>query len=94
MIAIHARNTDANGPTLQRMPEAVRPLQRGRPRKKPPIFVPAGMKYCWSCQSALPLTSFVVDRRQPDGKKMDCGRCDNAARVARRRARLRLQLAA
>jgi len=69
----------------------------GRPRKQPPVSVPAGLKYCWACRSILPPASFATDRQQHDGKRMDCRACDSAAATARikaRRARLKLQLAA
>lgn len=69
----------------------------GRLRKQPPVLVPAGLKYCFSCHATLPLLSFATDRQQHDGKKLDCRTCDNAARavrVQRRRERLKRQAAA
>ncbi len=69
----------------------------GRPRKQPPVPVPADTKYYWTCHSVLPPASFATDRQQHDGKKMDCRTCDSAAAYAGiqvRRARLKDQLAA
>lgn len=66
----------------------------GRLRKQPPVSMPFGSKYCFSCRSPLPLPSFATDRQQYDGKKLDCRTCDNTARVQRRRERLKQQVAA
>ena len=66
------------------------------PRKRPPVEVPNGSKYCWSCQSVLPRVFFATDRNQRDGKRMDCRACDSraaSARAAQRRARLKAQVA-
>lgn len=88
------------GCDVHRQPDRARQargLTLGRPRKQPPVSVPADMKYCWACRSTLPLASFAIDRQQHDGKKMDCRVCDSAAATARIKARserLKLQLAA
>jgi len=55
-----------------------------RPRKMPPVDVPAGSKFCFKCNLVLPLLAFATDAKQYDGKKFDCRRCDSAAAYARK----------
>lgn len=61
-----------------------------RPRKTPPVDVPEGSKYCFSCRSTLPLLSFATDAKNWDGKKLDCRKCDSTAASLRADTRRRM----
>lgn len=76
------------GPTLTRVRREVARLGRGRPRKQPPVPVPADQKFCWGCQSVLPLSSFATDNKNHDRKRINCRSCDDAARRARLKAQV------
>lgn len=73
--------------TLAPLRAEVERLGLGRPRKQPPVPVPDGSRYCWSCQTVHPRASFTIDRRAADGLKADCRRCDATARARRKRER-------
>ena len=45
------------------------------PRKKIPVVVPRGSKWCHSCQQAKPRQMFGMDRRNADGLNYCCLRC-------------------
>lgn len=72
------------GPTLGPLRAMAVAAVRGRPPKKPPVPVPEGMRYCWSCTRVLPAEQFSTNRLAPDGKRLTCKRCDNQLRVYRR----------
>ncbi len=76
------------GATLAPLRAAAVAALRGRPPKRPPVPVPDGMRYCWSCTHVRPVEQFSANRAQPDGWRLTCKRCDNRARIDRR-ARLR-----
>lgn len=83
-----------NGATLAPLRAEVARLRPGPRPKQPPVPVADGMKYCWKCQTALPLASFDGDRDKADAKRGACRPCDAEARARRareRRARLKLQ---
>ena len=45
------------------------------PRKKIPVPVPPGSKWCHQCQQAKPLQMFWIDRSKKDGRHYCCIRC-------------------
>ena len=47
------------------------------PRKNIPVAVPPGSKWCHSCAEAKPRQMFGVDRRNADGLRFCCLRCEN-----------------
>lgn len=49
--------------------------------KKPPVPVPAGRKYCWECEQALPLDAFHRRHSSPDGRTTPCIECAKVRRV-------------
>lgn len=73
--------------TLAPLRAAVERLGPGRPRKCPPAPLPDGSRYCWACESALPLASFYADPRYADGVRSSCRRCEATARARRKRDR-------
>lgn len=45
------------------------------PRKKIPLAVPQGSKWCHGCQQVKPVQSFWIDRSKKDGRHYCCIRC-------------------
>lgn len=77
----------ADGATLAPLRAEVERLGVGRPRKQAPVTLADGERYCWGCRSALPVASFTADRFRADGLKLNCRKCDGAARARRKRER-------
>lgn len=76
----------AQGASLAPLRAEVERLGVGRPRKQPPVPVPDGARYCWACQSVLPVASFTADRRRA-APRLTCRACDATARARRKRER-------